>query len=960
LALAPVSAWAQSAISGEVRDTSGAVLPGVTVEASSPALIENTRSVVTDGQGRYLIVDLRPGNYTLTYSLAGFQSVRRDGIQLASSVTVTINTELSVGALAETLTVTGDAPLVDAQSATKTQVLSKEVLDAVPSGRSVWAYAQLVVGAAGQPDVGGSKGLHYPAPSLRGSPSGENSYMLDGLNVSTAGNAPQYFNTQQVNELVYQTSGLGATVSGGGLMINMIPKEGGNQFHGDFFGADMVYQGDNFSDYLKSKKMVGVDSIDKIWDVNPSIGGPLIREKLWFFSSYRWWGMNQPIANSFYKDGTQNIDDNHIQDLNGRLTWQVSPRNKLSVYYDRQQKFRGHDTTAGVDPETAATVWTSPYYGTETVKWTSPLSSKLLVDTGFNATFQDYWQTMRPGIMKERGSQAWLAGAAKRDLSLGTQYGARDGISLTFNHRYGLQSSMSYVTGSNTVKAGYSAQFARGGGINDGNADLTQQYTNGVPTNVVIRNTPVFRVGTNRVSPDLGVFAQDQLTLRRLTANLGIRWEYFHGMVTPSESPAGRFVGARSFPEVDNIPNWKNWAPRIGLAYDLRGDGRTALKFGYNWFNQQASPSRPGSYDPVAQQTSTLRWVDLNLDDVAQGDRGCVFQTAGCEIDFSTLPSNFGVRNLNRFDPNMTRPYSVEWSAQVQHELAPGLSVNFGWYSRDFKNDVVSVNEALTAADYSPLTIVNPLDGERITIYNISAAAASRATNFLDTNYPDNPDLYGRRVTSWEGSFTSRLRTGTLVAGGIGWERSIGVQCYVPDNPNNARFCDQRTYDVPFRTQIKLNGVQPLPWGLQIAGNLDSEPGALVPGVASGGSVTTGATGTNSTFLRLTRTTRYPATCNGCTPGELIAPTLTQATLNVQLVPPGTEYLDRYYLLDISLSRNFTYHGVRLSPQFDVFNSLNQSPVHQVQTMDLTAATYMTPIQTLQARMIRLSARIGW
>ena len=197
---------------------------------------------------------------------------------------------------------------------------------------------------------------------------------------------------------------------------------------------------------------------------------------------------------------------------------------------------------------------------------------------------------------------------------------------------------------------------------------------------------------------------------------MGIRYEYFHGIVTPSESPAGRFVAARSFPQVDNIPNWKNWAPRIGLTYDLFGNAKTALKFGFNYFNQQASPSFPARYDPVGQQTSTLRWTDLNKDDTAQGNIGCVYLTPGCEIDFSTLPSNFGVKSLNTFDPNMSRPYSLEWSAQVQHELTPRVSVNFGWYRRSFKNDIVSVNQNLSANDFTPVTITNPLNGSPVTV----------------------------------------------------------------------------------------------------------------------------------------------------------------------------------------------------------------------------------------------------
>ena len=163
----------------------------------------------------------------------------------------------------------------------------------------------------------------------------------------------------------------------------------------------------------------------------------------------------------------------------------------------------------------------------------------------------------------------------------------------------------------------------------------------------------------------------------------------------------------------------------------------------------------------------------------------------------------------------MTRPYNIEWSAQLQHELMPGVSVNFGWFRRSFKNDVVNVNQNLTAADFSPLIITNPLDGQPITVYNISGAGALRATDILETNYPDDPDLYGRTVTTWEASFSARLRTGANVSGGVGMQRNIGVNCFAPDNPNLLLYCDQRDYDIPYRTQFKLNGVQPLPRGPQ-------------------------------------------------------------------------------------------------------------------------------------------------
>jgi hypothetical protein len=183
--LLPATASAQSAFTGVVRDTSGAVLPGVTVEAASDALIEKTRSVVTDGNGTYRLVDLRPGTYTLTFSLEGFATVRREALQLQSDFTMTVNTEMKVGALEETLTVTGAAPTVDVQSTTKSQVLNRETLDAIPTGRTIQGMGQLITGVSlNAPDVGGSRAMQQTYMSAHGAGASQTTVQVDGLLVN--------------------------------------------------------------------------------------------------------------------------------------------------------------------------------------------------------------------------------------------------------------------------------------------------------------------------------------------------------------------------------------------------------------------------------------------------------------------------------------------------------------------------------------------------------------------------------------------------------------------------------------------------------------------------------------------------------------------------------------------------------------------------------------------------------
>ena len=230
------AARAQSAFAGTVRDSSGAVMPGVTVEAASPALIEKVRSAVTDENGVYRIVDLRPGTYTLTYVLPGFNTVTRDGVELGSNFTATINIELSVGTLQESITVSGAAPVVDVSSNVKQQVISRDMLDAVPTAKTIQSIGQLVVGVTlNSPDVGGSRAMQQTYFAIRGTGGAQTVVMVDGLMTNGLmgdGAVQAYHNEAMTQEAVYQTAGGSAETLTGGVNMNLVPKEGGNRFTG--------------------------------------------------------------------------------------------------------------------------------------------------------------------------------------------------------------------------------------------------------------------------------------------------------------------------------------------------------------------------------------------------------------------------------------------------------------------------------------------------------------------------------------------------------------------------------------------------------------------------------------------------------------------------------------------------------------------------------------------------------
>src|SRR5215467_12806537 len=275
------SAYAQSAIAGVVKDSSGAVLPGVSVEASSPALIEGVRTAVTDNSGGYKIENLRPGVYAVTFTLTGFRTVKRDEITLPTSFTATINAELSVGALQESVTVSGESPLVDVRGSGGQSVMNRERLDTIPTGKDPFAVGQLIAGVtASTPDVGGTQVMQQPTLQVHGSSNNDNVFMVDGVQIQHIGFGGNqtgfYFNDGLMEEINYQTSSLTAEAPVGGVQINMIPHDGGNTFHGSVFStaANGSLQASNQDSDLVALGFRVQNRVDSVYDINGTLGGP--------------------------------------------------------------------------------------------------------------------------------------------------------------------------------------------------------------------------------------------------------------------------------------------------------------------------------------------------------------------------------------------------------------------------------------------------------------------------------------------------------------------------------------------------------------------------------------------------------------------------------------------------------------------------------------------------------------
>ena len=293
--LVPALASAQGAIAGVVKDTSGGVLPGVTVEAASPALIEKVRSVITDGTGQYQIVSLPPGAYTVTFTLPGFNTLKREGIELSGNFTAQVNADLRVGALEETVTVTGEAPTVDVQNTARQRIVDREIIENIPAGRNIWALGALNPGITTTTpgDVGGAVINATTSMSSHGGRSNDGWTSMNGITMnamaSTGFTTRLIYNMASLQEVTLDYSANTAEVPTGGVRVNIIPREGGNTFNGTFYSsfANGAMQGNNFTDELRAQGLRTPDGVRKLFDINPGFGGPLKRDKVWFYGSAR-------------------------------------------------------------------------------------------------------------------------------------------------------------------------------------------------------------------------------------------------------------------------------------------------------------------------------------------------------------------------------------------------------------------------------------------------------------------------------------------------------------------------------------------------------------------------------------------------------------------------------------------------------------------------------------------------
>jgi len=938
LAAGPVMAQTQTGtITGVVTDEQGAVMPGVTVSIQSPALIGGTRTAVANTTGSYQFSQLAPGVYSVVFQLAGFNTLRMEEIDVRVAFVSTVNGRMQVAGVEETVTVTGESPVVDVKSSVTATNIDKELFENVPSGNNPFVMAGMVPGmVTGRLDVGGNEGAQQYNLEMFGSDPGQKTFAVDGLKVNWPGGSGgftmQYYDFAMYEEYNFQNASQSAEVDVPGVYMNMVTKSGGNEFSSDntFYYENDSMQGDNIDEELEALGATGGNPIDISYDWNSTLGGPIVQDKAWFFGSVRWWRLDQFQTGATNPDGSAAIDDNRIRNFMGKVTYQPTTLDKISFMAQGNHKQRFHRR----DPPYVFVEDQAAQYQNQWAYNALGQYSRVVGSTGlFDIRFGRMWGETPYDYQEGVGPDDISISDTVRFTIVNSQQRAyfNPNSRNQFNVSYSLFED--WFNGNHDLKVGLQMSWERMFQETNVLQDYRLELADGAPSFGVLYNTPVTEEELTRT---WAMYLQDNWTIgQRLTLNLGVRVDSINGIVPEQTSAAGTWIGERSQPQLDGLPGWTNVAPRLGFSYDLRGDGRTAIKGGYGRYYVQTGTliSQTLNRNGSSFVRATWRDLDNNLR-ITPGPCGDIT----CSGELGTIPA-FSTSNTT-YDTDSKRPFDDEFSVGVDHSLTTDLAVSVNYHHRRHPYGLGTINLARPSTAYTPVDrqFTNPSgEVETITVYSLDPALLRVSQQSITSSEELNSSYDGVNIT-----VNKRYRERWQLLGGMAFSNNKGVyhegiltsaNGFDLNNPNSflGREDSAIFTDVPF--QLNLAGSYLFPKDVLVAFKYTARSG--IP------------------LLR-----------------QLSVRGLTQNE-NVYVAPRGEDRTESVAaFVDLRLSKRFQLsERTRFEASLDLFNLLNSNSIlDQNSSVGASSGAAVAPLSTswgrpsllLTPRIIRLGVKLSF
>jgi len=1029
LCVVPRLVFAQASITGTVKDTSGAVLPGVTVEAVGPALLA-PRVVETDTSGVYRIINLPPGVYTVNVTLAGFNKVVREGIELLGTAVLTIPIEMRVGAIEESVTVTGASPIVDVQTAKRETVLKGDVIESLPGTH---AYGNLLNAMPGV-TVDNNGGANTPTMTFftaRGGNTNEGRMTINGMVVAASFNgggvSSLAYDSNNVEEVsVVVAGGMGDTDVGGPVM-NIVPKTGGNKFAGQVFLnlAGDWSRGDNLDDHLRTLQTpitLGPGVIHS-YDFNPSFGGPIKKDKLWFWGAFRNFDTAQGVegifANKFALDPAHwdyqkdtSIAARNVQGRNiyqGRLTAQVTPKNRVMFTHEYQLRCEGSTLTPDGDgcrqrgsdwialgstaqsPEANTGYFKLPYYVTQAT-WTAPVTSKILLEAGYSRFA--YWTNNGPGMVPPDGTMGLIPVTEQSAIDGHPANFSYRGVNTYFNNwanPNNWRASMAYVTGSHSFKVGYQGSYSISNTLVVTNDSLlAYRFQNRVANQFTYR-LPMWQASDRTGTASM--FVEDTWTRNRLTLQAALRYDRawsFSPAAGNGTDVSSRFNAAPiTFPRTDGVNAFNDITPRFGVAYDIFGTGKTAIKFNIGHYLAPATNDSRYTLNNPAQTTKIVtnvprNWSDDNgnfvvdcniLNPAAQtgGGGDTCGAVTGNNLNFGKTGNNVALVNPAALHGWGVRANDWQWGLNLQHQLIERVSLEVGYNRRHFRyrfgqpngmgvgQGTIIDNQLVGPADYEKWTITAPSDprlpgggGYPIAMYTMTAAAAARgAQNYITLESDFGED----RSDYWHGmdiTLNARLPNSLNLQVGTSTGRAVSDNCSTQvliDSPD-PRNCHNVE---PFLTTLRGSAAYTIPKiDVLVAATMRSQPGIEF----STNLTNTGATGNGAQWL-------VPNTVVQQILGHLPPGALISGTTLVPLIDTEHRlYGPRRNQIDMRVAKIVRFQHTRTNIGMDLGNLLNSNQATAYQRQyDYTqpnGGSWFDPTTILQPRFARFSVTLSF